>query len=300
MNARQTADLLLLAALWGASFLLMRVSAPEFSAVALVFVRVAGAGLLLLPLLLWRGDGPALRQHWRPMLLVGVVNSALPFTLFVVAASVLTAGLMSIFNATAPIWGALIAWWWLGEKLSPTRVLGLVTGLAGVAGLAWGKADFQVGSAGISPALGVAACVLAPLLYGVAANYSRQRLAGVPALAVATGSQLGAALVLALPAWWWWPVQQPSARAWASAAVLAVACTGWAYLLYFRLIAQVGPAKTIAVTFLIPAFAMGWGWLVLAEQPTVTMAVGCAVILAGTALATGAVGALLGRPSKPA
>ncbi len=292
------ADMLLLAALWGASYLLMRVAAPEFSAVAFIFVRVALAGLVLLPLLLWRGHAAALLQHWRPIAVVGVVNSALPFTLIMVSASVLSAGLMSIFNATTPIWGALIAWWWLGEKLSPARVLGLVIGLAGVAGLAWGKADFSVGGAGISPALGVAACVLAPLLYGVAANYSRQRLAGVPPLAVATGSQLSAALVLALPAWWWWPVQAPSARAWASAAVLAVACTALAYLLFFRLIAQVGAAKTIAVTFLIPAFAIGWGALFLAEVPTLAMLVGCAVILAGTALATGAVTLPLTRAGR--
>lgn len=289
MTPRQWVDMLLLAALWGASYLLMRVGASEFSAVAFIFVRVAVAGLVLLPLLLWRREGSVLLQHWRPIFVVGVVNSALPFTMIMVAATVLSAGLMSIFNATAPIWGALIAWWWLGDKPSASRVLGLAIGLAGVAGLAWGKADFKVGSAGISPALGVAACVLAPVLYGVGANYSRVRLAGVPPLAVAAGSQWSAALVLALPAWWWWPVQQPSGRAWASAAVLAVACTAWAYLLYFRLIAQVGAAKSIAVTFLIPAFAIVWGGLFLAEVPTAAMLLGCAVILVGTALATGAV-----------
>lgn len=296
MNGRNAAELVLLAALWGASFLLMRLAAGEFSAVALVFVRVAGAAALLLPLLLWRGGGATLLQHWRPILVVGLLNSALPFVLFMVAASVLTAGLMSIFNATAPIWGALIAWWWLGEKLGRSRVLGLLIGMAGVVFLAGGKADFKVGTAGISPALGVAACVLAPLFYGVAANYSRQRLVGVAPLAVAAGSQLAAALLLALPAWLWWPTSPPSAQAWSSAAVLALACTGLAYLLYFRLIAQVGPAKAIAVTFLIPAFAMAWGWLFLAEEPTTAMLLGCAVILAGTALSTGA----LRLPERPA
>ena len=287
MNLRQGAELLLLAALWGASFLLMRMGAAEFSAVPLVFVRVAGAGALLLPLLLVRGGAGALRLHWRPIVVVGVLNSALPFVLFVLAAHVLSAGLMSIFNATAPIWGALIAWWWLGEKLGLSRVLGLMIGVAGVVGLAWGKADFKVTAAGISPAAGVAACVGATLLYAIAANYSRRCLAGVAPLAVATGSQLAAAAVLALPAWLWWPPAPPSSRAWASAAVLAVACTALAYLLYFRLIAQVGAAKAIAVTFLIPAFAMVWGWWFLDEQATAAMLIGCAVILAGTALATG-------------
>lgn len=219
---------------------------------------------------------------------MGLLNSTLPFLLFVVAASVLSAGLMSIFNATTPIWGAIIAWWWLGEKLTRTRVLGLLVGLLGVAGLAWGKADFKITASGISPALGVAACVLAPFFYGVAANYSRQRLAGVPPLAVATGTQAAAALVLAGPAWLWWPAVQPSAQAWGAAAVLAVACTSLAYVLFFRLIAHVGPAKAMSVTFLIPPFAMVWGWLFLAEQPTAAMLMGCVVILLGTAWATGA------------
>jgi drug/metabolite transporter (DMT)-like permease len=288
VNARQLTELLVLAALWGGSFLLMRIGAAEFSAVALVFVRVAGASALLLPLLMWRGGAGALRQHWRPIVVVGILNSALPFVLFVAAASVLSAGLMSVFNATAPIWGALIAWWWLGEKPGLSRVLGLLVGLVGVAGLAWAKADFTVGAAGISPAAGVAACVLATLLYAVSANFSRRRLMGAPPLVVAAGSQLTAAVVLALPAWLWWPTVPPSAQAWASAAVLALACTALAYLLYFRLIAQVGPAQALAVTYLIPAFAMFWGWWFLAEQATAAMLIGGAVILAGTALATGA------------
>jgi drug/metabolite transporter (DMT)-like permease len=288
MSARNAAELLLLAALWGASFLLMRLGAAEFSAVALVFVRVAGATLLLLPLLCLRGGGAGLLQHWRPLLVVGLLNSTLPFLLFVVAASVLSAGLMSIFNATTPIWGAIIAWCWLGERLTRMRVLGLLVGLLGVAGLAWGKADFKATAAGISPALGVAACVLAPLFYGVAANYSRLHLAGVPPLTVATGTQGAAAVVLALPAWLWWPEVQPSAQAWGAAAVLAVACTSLAYVLFFRLIAQAGPAKAMSVTFLIPPFAMVWGWLFLAEEPTSAMLMGCMVILLGTAWATGA------------
>ena len=296
MSGRNVAELLLLAALWGASFLLMRLAAGDFSAVALVFVRVAGAAVLLLPLLWLRNGVGALRQHWRPILVLGLLNSALPFVLFVVAAHVLTAGLMAIFNATTPIWGALIAWWWLGEKLDRSRVLGLLIGMAGVVFLAGGKADFKAGAAGISPALGLLACVLATLLYALAANYSRRRLADLPPLVAATGSQLAAALVLAVPAWLWWPTTAPSAQAWASAGVLALACTALAYLLYFRLIAQVGPAKAMAVTFLIPAFAMLWGWLFLSERPSTAMLVGCAVILVGTALSAGA----LKLPRRPA
>lgn len=287
MKASDLKDLVLLGALWGASFLFMRMSAADFGPAPLVFVRVAGACLFLLPLLLWRRQGAALLQHWRPIALVGLINTALPFLMFVVAAYVLTAGLMAVFNATAPIWGALVAWAWLKERPSGSRLLGLALGLAGVVGLAWGKADFKPGADGVSPALGIAACVVATVLYGAAANYSRKALAGVAPLAVATGSQLSAAAITLLPAWWWWPTTAPSTNAWGAAMVLALACTGLAYLLYFRLIANVGATQATSVALLIPAFAMVWGWLVLGEQPTLHMLLGCGVILAGTALSTG-------------
>lgn len=287
MSGRQAAELLLLGALWGASFLFMRMGAADFGPVALVFVRVAGAAALLLPLLMWRGQLGDLRRHWKGIALVGVVNSMLPFLLFTVAAFALSAGLMSVFNATAPVWGALVAWVWLGQRPGAVRLWGLGLGLAGVIGLAWGKAEFKAGDSGISPALGIAACVLATVLYGVGANFIRERLAGVAPMAVAAGSQLAATLVLALPAWWLWPAVAPSAQSWAGALALAFACTGLAYLLFFRLIAQTGAASAMSVTLLIPGFAMLWGWLWLDEAPTLQMLTGCAVILAGTALSTG-------------
>ncbi len=287
MKGSDLKDLVVLGALWGASFLFMRMSAADFGPAPLVFVRVAGACVLLLPLLLWRKQGTDLLQHWKPIALVGLINTALPFLMFVVAAYVLTAGLMAVFNATAPIWGALVAWAWLKERPGGSQMLGLATGLAGVVGLAWGKADFKPGVAGISPALGIAACVVATVLYGAAANYSRKALAGVAPLAVATGSQLSAAVITLVPAWFWWPSTTPSTSAWGAAMVLALACTGLAYVLYFRLIANAGAAQATSVALLIPVFAMVWGWLVLGEQPTLQMLVGCGVILAGTALSTG-------------
>ncbi len=289
MNRRDGAELMLLAALWGASFLFMRVGAAEFGPLALVFLRVAGATLVLLPWLLQRGEVPALRRHWRAIAVVGVVNTALPFGLFTMAALVLTVPLMSVINATVPIWGAIVAWLWLRERLGPSRVLGLVIGVAGVAWLSGDKADLKAGVAGISPALAIAASLAATMAYGVGANLSRRYLTGVPPMAVATGSQVSATLVLALPAWVWWPATVPSAGAWAAAAALAVACTALAYVLYFRLIAHAGATNAVTVTFLIPAFAMAWGWLVLGEKPTGSMLAGCAVILLGTALSTGLV-----------
>ena len=299
MKPRDVAELCLLGALWGASFVFMRLGATEFGPAALVFVRVAGASLLLLPLVAWRGEMNVMRQHWRPIAFVGLINSALPFLLFMVAALVLGAGLMAVFNATAPIWGALIAWLWLGERLGPSRWLGLAIGVAGVLGLVWGKADFRPGEHGISPALGIAACVGAAVLYGLAANVSRKRLAGVAPMAVAAGSQLSAALLLLLPALWSWPAVNPTPAAWGAAATLAGACTGLAYVLYFRLIAHAGAANAISVTFLIPGFAMLWGWLFIGEQPTAAMLLGCAVILLGTALSTGLVRLPMHKTAAP-
>jgi drug/metabolite transporter (DMT)-like permease len=300
MKQRDVAELFLLGALWGASFLFMRMGAAEFGPLPLVFLRVAGAAAMLMPVLLLRGEGAALRQHWRAIAVVGLVNSALPFLLFAVAALALTAALMSVFNATASIWGALIAWLWLGEKLTPARVLGLVIGTLGVVGLSWGKADFKPGELGISPALGIAACVLAAVFYGIGSNISRKHLAGVPPMAVAAGSQLVATLVLLVPAVVYWPAHTPGPAAWSHAAILALMCTGAAYVLFYRLIANAGATNAMAVTFLIPGYAMVWGWLVLGEVPTLAMLAGCAVILLGTALATGLVKPRLVRAASVA
>ena len=287
MRARDLIELLLLAALWGASFLFMRLGAAEFGPVALSALRVGGATLVLLPLLAWYGQSVSLRTHWRAIALVGVVNSAVPFVLFSLAALAINAGLSSIFNAAAPLWGALIAWLWLGERLSALRVAGLGIGVLGVLGLGWEKASFNPGEHGVSAALAIGACLAATLCYGFAANYAKRRLADVPPLAVATGSQLAATLVLALPAWWLWPEVAPSATAWSSVVGLALLCTALAYLLYFRLIANLGAARAISVAFLLPLFGVLWGAVFLDEAVTAAMGLGCAVILLGTALTTG-------------
>jgi drug/metabolite transporter (DMT)-like permease len=292
MTRRDLVDLLLLGAIWGASFLFMRLGAAEFGPVALAFVRVAGAAALLVPLMLLRRQGAAWRTHGAAIAGVGVVNSALPFVLYAVAALALTTALMSVFNATVSIWAALIAWLWLKERLDPLRWLGLAIGVVGVVGLSWGKADFRPGEHGVSAAAGVAACLAATWLYGLGANVSRRRLQGVPPLAVAAGSQAAAALALAVPGLWLWPAKPPGATAWAAALALSLLCTGLAYILYFRLLARTSAASATSVTFLIPPFALLWGYLALGEVPTGAMLAGCAVILLGTALATG----LLRRP----
>jgi drug/metabolite transporter (DMT)-like permease len=289
MKSRDVADLLLLAALWGASFLFIRLGAVEFGPVTLAALRCLGAALFLLPILSMRGQAGALRSHWRAIAWVGLVNSALPFSLYGVALLAINAGLSAIFNAATPLWAAAIGALWLHERLGATRVLGLLIGLAGVAGLAWSKAGFTANEHGISATLAIAACLAATASYGYGGNFTKKHLSGVPPIALATGSQLSAAGVLAVPAWLLRPTALPSATAWVSLALLAVLCTGVAYILYFRLIARTGPTNAAAVTFLIPAFAAVFGWLFLGEAITAAMLIGGAVILVGTALAMGLV-----------
>ncbi len=288
MRARDQGELLTLAALWGGSFLFMRMGAGEFGAVPLAAVRVAGAAVLLMPLLVWHGAWGALRARWRAIAVVGLSNSALPFVCFAFAAQSITAGLASIFNAAAPLFGAAIAWLWLNDRLSRSRIVGLAIGLGGVLWLAWRnvnqEAAFKPGGSGWA----IVACLVATVLYGFSANFTKKHLNGVPPLAVAAGSQGFAALVLCVPAALLWPATMPSVQAWGAVAVLAVLCTGVAYILFFRLIAHVGAANAISVTFLIPVFGVLWGALFLGETVTGTMAAGCVVIVLGTALATGA------------
>jgi drug/metabolite transporter (DMT)-like permease len=287
LKARDTVELLLLAALWGASFLFMRVAAPSFGAVPLAFARVAGAALLLLPLCMGRSARQGLLAHWRVVLLVGVCNSALPFLCFGQAALSLNAGVSSIFNATSPLFGTVVAVAWLREPSTPARAAGLLVGFAGVVLLAWRQVGESPAGDGAAGDGAIVLCLVGALLYGLSANITRRRLLAMPPLAVAAGSQLAATAVLALPAWWTWPNVSPSAPHWLAAAALALLCTGVAYVLYFRLIAHVGPSNAIAVTYLIPAFALLWGWQVLDETVTPLMLIGCAVILLGTAFATG-------------
>lgn len=283
MKFRDVLDLVVLAALWGASFLFMRVAVPELGPVPLIQIRVAIAAVFLIPILAMRSGWGAFRAHWKAIFLVGVFNSAAPFCLLAFSTLYLTGGFAAILNATSPLLGAIVAWLWLGDRLNRSRVTGLAIGFLGVIILVWKEIRFDFAGAGLA----IPAAILASLLYGISANYTKKNLGGVSPLAVATGSQIGAALVLLPIAIPMWPEQAVSTRAWLSVIVMGIACTAIAYMLYFRLIANVGPAKAISVTYLVPGFAVLWGAVFLHEGLTLNMIVGCAVILAGTALATG-------------
>ena len=293
MKKSDLACLTALAALWGASYLFMRVCAGEFGAMTLAGARAAIAAALLLPLL--AGDWSALRRHWKPVLLVGLTNSALPFVLFALAALGINASLSAIFNAATPLYAAVIGRVWLGEPIGRTRAAGLALGFCGVVWLAADNASFKPGATGWA----VLACVAATMLYAFSAHFSKRYLATVPPLAVAAGSQLAAALVLAPAATALHPATAPSARAWGALLCLGALCTALAYVLFFRLIARVGAAKTMAVPFLVPAFGVLWGVLFLDETFTTAMAAGSVLIVLGTALATGLINPARPRAAHP-
>ncbi|ANN69914.1 DMT family transporter [Bordetella bronchialis] len=288
MRSRDLTDLLILAAVWGGSFLFMRIAVPELGPAPLMELRVGLAALALLLVMLWRGGLRAMLPHWKPMLWVGAFNAALPFLLYGYAARDLGAGFLSVSNAAAPMWGAIIGWLWLGDRLPAGRVLGLFVGFAGIVVLVWDKFDFGDGGTGMA----VMAALLAPLCYGIAANSTKRYLAGVDALSGATGSMISASLLLLPAAIWTWPTQPVSMPAWGATAALALVCTAMAYVMMFRLIASVGPTAAVSVTFLVPVFGVLWGTLLLDEQITGTMLLGAAIILVGTALSLG----LVGRP----
>jgi drug/metabolite transporter (DMT)-like permease len=307
MRPRDIVELLTLSAIWGASFLFIRIAVPEFGSMALALVRVFGAALMLLPLIAWRGELRALRTHAAPIAVVGIVGSAVPFVMYGAAALAVTAGVSAILNAATPLWGALMAWLMLGDRLTVKRLLGLGLGAVGVLALAWDQADLKPGAHGVSGAMAVAACLLATVCYGFVAAFARKRLVGVPPMAVAAGSQAAATLAImlalvaqsAVQAVVPWPAAlaapsvasaSPGAAAWASAVTLAVLCTGVAYVLYFRLVAHVGATNATTVTLLIPLFAVLWGYLFLGESVTLPMIGACGLILLGTGLATGILG----------
>lgn len=283
-------DFVVLAAIWGSSFLFMHLGAVEFGALPAAGLRVGIAALFLLPILIAKNQGPALRLHWKKLLLVGVMNSAIPFACLAYALLTISTGLSSILNATVPLFGAAIAWAWLGDRLQRSRIAGLLIGFVGVVLLATNKASFQPGSAALPTGWAVLACLFACFFYGFSASFTRRFLSGVPSLVLATGSQVGAALVLAPLAWWYWPEHAVSAKAWLALIALGVICTGIAYVLYFRLIERAGPSKALAVTFAVPVFAVLYGVLLLGEVITPWM-LGCGlVIFIGTSLSTGLLG----------
>ncbi len=283
MKAKDLSSLLFLSALWGGSFLFIRVAAPLLGPIVLMELRVLIAGLALLIYARATRTRLEIKKRWRQYLVIGLVNSALPFSLIATAELNLTAGFAAILNATTPLFGAIIAAIWIKDKLTPQKLIGLFLGLVGVSIIVgWSPLSFTS-----VLLLSVAASLAGALSYGFAAVYTKVSSQGISALAISTGSQLAASLWL-LP---FVPFTLPSAEislaVWLAVVVLALACTALAYLIYFGLIKRIGPVRASTVTFLSPVFGILWGTLFLSEPLTFSTLLGFAVILSGTGLVTG-------------
>jgi drug/metabolite transporter (DMT)-like permease len=278
MSLRLLSQLLLLGAIWGASFLFMRVAVAEFTPLALIEVRVAIGAIFLTSILAIQGKLSSLRGRTKQFLILGALNSAIPFSLFAFAVKHQTAGLSSVLNSTSPLFGALVAFVWLGERLRVIQVVGLILGFCGVVILAMSKNTLD------GKLIAVAAGLLAAMLYGIAAHYSKRSFQGCPPLAVSSGSLIGASVFL-LPAMPWSMSEHvPSLKAWACTLALGVVCTGVAYILYFRMIEFYGASRSMVVAYLIPIFGVLWGFLFLEESINTSMLVGGSIVLAGTIL----------------
>jgi drug/metabolite transporter (DMT)-like permease len=273
-------ELTVLGAVWGASFLFMRVAADDFGPVPLVELRLALGSLVLLPFL-WRGRASFPLRLWPKLAVIGLINSAVPFILFAWAAQRAPAGVGAIANAMTVLFTALVGFLFFGERIGTRRAVALLVGFVGVVVLASGKI------AGLSVGWAVVAGASASFLYGIGINLVRRHLGGLPAAGVASAT-LGSAALLILPfALATWPTGPVPAASWWSAAALGVLCTGFAFVLYYRLIARIGANRASTVTYLVPLFGVGWAWMLLGEPLTWPMAIAGALILGSVAISQG-------------
>lgn len=274
---RTPLELTLLGAIWGCSFLFMRVAVPSFGPYALVEVRLLLGALVLLPFL-WKARAQFPARRWRWLVPIGLINSAIPFVLFAWAAQRAPAAIGAICNAMTVLFAALIAFLFFGEKIGMRRAIALLVGFTGVVVLATAKVS------GLSIGTAVIAGSLAALLYGLGVNLVKRHMTGLPPAASA-GATLGSAALVMLPlALTHWPEAPIPAVSWACAIALGVVCTGFAFLMFYRLIARIGPARASTVTYLVPMFGALFAWMFLGEPVTLAMLIAGALILGSVAV----------------
>jgi len=272
--------LIILAAIWGASFIFLRVLAPILGPVVTVFLRalIAGSGLVVYFSIIkfdieWK-------RYWKKYLIIGAINTALPFFLFAFAALYIQASYSVILNSTAPFFGAIFSALWLGERLTFRRILGLIIGAVGV------TLVVKINGGAANPMFGwaVAACTLGSLCYGLAATFIKKHGAGARPMGIAAGSQIFAATLL-VPVLPFAPIRgEVTFMVALGILIFALLCNLIAYLLYYRLVTDVGPTRALTVTFLMPVFGMIWAMLFLNETITISMIAGTALIIFGTSL----------------
>lgn len=283
MITKPLIELPLLAAIWGASFIFMKIGGPDFGPFLFMAMRTLVASLFLLPLVYLKKQQSALIGYSQKIFIVGLLNTAIPFVLFGWATLSLSAGNTAVLNGTTPMFGAIIAYFWLKNKLSLSAIIGICIGFLGVYFLMFDKITTNTGNV-ILPTLAV---MLAAFCYGLSANYTKKYLQGISPLALAAGSQISATIVLLPISMFFLPSALPSNSSIMAVIALGIMCTGIAYIMFFRLIAAIGPAKTISVTYLIPIFGIIWGVIFLDESVTFWTFVGGGLIFTGVALTTG-------------
>ena len=276
MRRADTARLVLLAAIWGASFLFMRIAAPALGPALTAELRTLIAGVALAVYFAATGFDPEYRRWRRQYVIVGIVSSAVPFLLWAYAALSVTAGLLSVLNATSPMFGAVCSAVLLRERLTARRVVGLLIGVAGVVLVTQPASQPNLHYPAIAAALVAAFC------YGLIATYIKRWASDVPSRGMAAGSQLAAGILLIPFIPLWPPAAAPTPGVVASILALGLVCSALAYLLYFRLIADIGATGALTVTYLIPVFGVLWGALFLGETVSLSMLAGAALVVLGT------------------
>lgn len=277
MSLKELIALIGLAALWGASFLFIRIAAPIFGPILTIEGRVTIAALALVIYLIITRKSLDFKTRWKQYIIIGTLNAAIPFTLIATSALHLTASMSSILNSLTPLFTALIVWGWMNERLSTRKWCGIIVGVIGVALLVgWSTIPFTK-----ETIIAIVLAVLSTISYGLAGVYAKRTFVGVAPLSLAAGQQIAASILLIPFTLVNLPKTTSNFTTMPILAVLALAlfCTALAYLLYFYLIEKVGPTKTLSVTFLIPVFGMIWGFLILNERITMGMLVGFIVIL---------------------
>jgi drug/metabolite transporter (DMT)-like permease len=283
MRPRDFAGLALLGALWGGSFLFIRVAVPALGPFLLVELRVGLAAAALLLYALAAGRVPKIRRRWRSFLILGFLNAAVPFSLISAAEIHLTASLAAILNSSTVMFTAMVAAIWMGDVLTARKLVGIVLGIVGVTVLVgWDPIPLN----GVV-LLSVAAMLVASLSYALGATYVKSSFSGIPPLGMAIG-QLGAATALLLPSSVVsFPGEVPSSAVIFSMLGLALLSTAAAYLIYFHLIENVGPTSTVTVTLLVPVFGLVFGVLLLDEPFGPGTLAGLGIILSSVVLITG-------------
>lgn len=295
MNLRLSLLLLSLAALWGASFLFMRIGAPQFGPISLIFIRMTLGVAVLLPFLANQALWLDIRNNWQLLAVLGIFNHVIPFIALSYATLSLESGFTSLINATTPVFTALVAALVLSIPISRQQWLGLVIAFTGIYILSADKFSFQQASA---EGWAILAGLVATTAYAISGNFAKQKLQHLSSSAITVGSMLASSVILIGPGLWFWPSTAPSMQGWAAAVLLAVASTGVAFIIYFHILRNAGAFIASTVTLLVPVFAVTWGAIILNEQITPRLLIGMTVTLFGTALCIGLFNHLHRRISK--